>query len=132
LDRIQKDEPSAPEALLPLVYDELRKLAAGQMANEAPGHTLDATALVHEAYLRLVGPVGDRTFANRQISKPDRCSVSWPLDDFVKLCPVRPASCLNGDPEVDRPNKPSETGRIDTKGRSCPLTARSGARQGKM
>jgi RNA polymerase sigma factor (TIGR02999 family) len=41
--------------LLPLVYDELRKLAAARMAAEAPGHTLDATALVHEAYLRLVG-----------------------------------------------------------------------------
>jgi RNA polymerase sigma factor (TIGR02999 family) len=41
--------------LLPLVYDELRKLAAARMASEAPGHTLDATALVHEAYLRLVG-----------------------------------------------------------------------------
>jgi RNA polymerase sigma factor (TIGR02999 family) len=66
LDRIQKGEPSAAEALLPLVYEELRKLAAGHMANEAPGHTLDATALVHEAYLRLVGPAGDRTFAHRQ------------------------------------------------------------------
>src|SRR5262245_30295495 len=42
--------------LLPLVYGELRKLAAARMASEAPGHTLDATALVHEAYLRLVGP----------------------------------------------------------------------------
>src|SRR5438874_4356430 len=41
--------------LLPLVYDELRQLAAARMAAEAPGHTLDATALVHEAYLRLVG-----------------------------------------------------------------------------
>jgi RNA polymerase sigma factor (TIGR02999 family) len=41
--------------LLPLVYDELRKLAAARMAAEAPGHTLDSTALVHEAYLRLVG-----------------------------------------------------------------------------
>jgi RNA polymerase sigma factor (TIGR02999 family) len=66
LDRIRQGESSAAKALLPLVYDELRKLAAGHMANEAPGHTLDATALVHEAYLRLVGPVGDRTFANRQ------------------------------------------------------------------
>src|SRR5439155_14513306 len=46
----------------PLVYDELRKLAAARMAAEAPGHTLDATALVHEAYLRLVG---DQAFANR-------------------------------------------------------------------
>jgi RNA polymerase sigma factor (TIGR02999 family) len=46
----------AAAELLPLVYDELRKLAAARMAAEAPGHTLDATALVHEAYLRLVGP----------------------------------------------------------------------------
>jgi RNA polymerase sigma factor (TIGR02999 family) len=45
----------AAAELLPLVYDELRKLAAVRMAAEAPGHTLDATALVHEAYLRLVG-----------------------------------------------------------------------------
>lgn len=66
LSQVQRGEPSALEALLPLVYDELRKLAAGHMANEAPGHSLDATALVHEAYLRLVGPVGDRQFANRQ------------------------------------------------------------------
>jgi RNA polymerase sigma factor (TIGR02999 family) len=42
--------------LLPLVYEELRRLAAAHMAQEKPGHTLDATALVHEAYLRLVGP----------------------------------------------------------------------------
>jgi RNA polymerase sigma factor (TIGR02999 family) len=47
---------------LPLVYDELRKLAAQKLAQEKPGQTLDATALVHEAYLRLVG---DRQFANR-------------------------------------------------------------------
>ncbi len=48
--------------LLPLVYDELRKLAAARMASESPGHTLDATALVHEAYLRLVG---DQQFDSR-------------------------------------------------------------------
>src|SRR5262245_21284090 len=46
-------EPHAAENLLPLVYDELRKLAAARMAKEKPGHTLDATALVHEAYCRL-------------------------------------------------------------------------------
>jgi RNA polymerase sigma factor (TIGR02999 family) len=45
--------PYGAEQLLPLVYDELRRLAAAQLAREAPGHTLDATALVHEAYLRL-------------------------------------------------------------------------------
>lgn len=49
-------EPGAAARLWPLVYDELRRLAAAQMARETPGHTLDATALVHEAYLRLVGP----------------------------------------------------------------------------
>ena len=65
LSAIEEGDPHAAEQLLPLVYDELRKLAAGHMANEAPGHTLDATALVHEAYLRLVGPVGERSFANR-------------------------------------------------------------------
>jgi RNA polymerase sigma factor (TIGR02999 family) len=54
LERIQKGEPSAAEALLPLVYEELRKLAAQKMAQEKPGQTLQATALVHEAYLRLV------------------------------------------------------------------------------
>jgi RNA polymerase sigma factor (TIGR02999 family) len=54
LERIRKGEPSAAEALLPLVYDELRKLATQKMAQEKPGQTLQATALVHEAYLRLV------------------------------------------------------------------------------
>jgi RNA polymerase sigma factor (TIGR02999 family) len=54
LSAIQKDDPHAAEALLPLVYDELRKLAAHEMAREAPGQTLQATALVHEAYVRLV------------------------------------------------------------------------------
>src|SRR3954469_21490223 len=48
--------PRAAADLLPLVYDELRKLAAARMAAEAPGHTLQPTALVHEAYARLVGP----------------------------------------------------------------------------
>jgi RNA polymerase sigma factor (TIGR02999 family) len=54
LNRIQKGEPAAAEALLPLVYDELRKLATARLAGEAPGNTLEATALVHEAYVRLV------------------------------------------------------------------------------
>src|SRR5919199_6555955 len=48
-------DPKAATELLPLVYDELRKLAAARLAAESPGHTLDPTALVHEAYLRLVG-----------------------------------------------------------------------------
>lgn len=60
LAAIESGDPSASEALLPLVYQELRTLAARRMANEAAGHTFQATALVHEAYLRLVGPEGDR------------------------------------------------------------------------
>jgi RNA polymerase sigma factor (TIGR02999 family) len=59
LSEIESGDPSAAEKLLPLVYDELRKLAAARMAAESPGHTLSATALVHEAYLRMVVP-GDR------------------------------------------------------------------------
>jgi RNA polymerase sigma factor (TIGR02999 family) len=54
LDALARGDPRAAEQLLPLVYDELRRLAAAQMAREKPGQTLDATALVHEAYLRLV------------------------------------------------------------------------------
>ena len=56
LDAIDAGDPHAAEQLLPLVYDELRKLAAGHMANESPGHTLDATALVHEASVRTDWP----------------------------------------------------------------------------
>lgn len=55
LDRVQAGDPQAAEELLPLVYDELRRLAAARMANEAPGQTLQPTALVHEAWLRLGG-----------------------------------------------------------------------------
>src|SRR5437660_6704380 len=54
LDQIQQGEPHAAEQLLSLVYNELRKLAAHKLAQERPGQTLQATALVHEAYLRLV------------------------------------------------------------------------------
>jgi RNA polymerase sigma factor (TIGR02999 family) len=54
LSAIEQGDPSAAEQLLPLVYDELRKLAAQRLACEKPGQTLEATALVHEAYLRLV------------------------------------------------------------------------------
>lgn len=55
LDGIQQGDPKAAAELLPLVYEELRKLAAHQMAGQAPGQTLQPTALVHEAWLRLVG-----------------------------------------------------------------------------
>lgn len=54
LSQIEQGDPSAAEQLLPLVYEELRKLAAARLANEKPGQTLQATALVHDAYIRLV------------------------------------------------------------------------------
>ena len=62
LAAINAGDPRAASQLLPLVYDELRKLAAARMASERPDHSLNATALVHEAYLRLVG---DQQFENR-------------------------------------------------------------------
>jgi RNA polymerase sigma factor (TIGR02999 family) len=63
LEAVDRGDPQAAGRLLPLVYDELRRLAAQKLAHEKPGQTLDATALVHEAYLRLVG---DQAFANRR------------------------------------------------------------------
>ena len=63
LNAIGAGDAHAADQLLPLVYDELRRLAAAQIAKEKPGQTLDATALVHEAYLRLVG---DQSFADRR------------------------------------------------------------------
>jgi RNA polymerase sigma factor (TIGR02999 family) len=62
LDAANRGDRQAAAELLPLVYDELRKLAAAKMAGEKPGQTLDATALVHEAYLRLTGK---QTFESR-------------------------------------------------------------------
>jgi RNA polymerase sigma factor (TIGR02999 family) len=61
LDQIQQGDPNAAEQLLPVVYEELRKLAAQKLAQEAPGQTLQATALVHEAYLRLVASPGSKS-----------------------------------------------------------------------
>src|SRR5215472_14147886 len=65
LSAIEGGDPHAAEQLLPLVYQELRQLAARQLAREAPGQTLDATALVHEAYLRLVGQGPEPSWKNR-------------------------------------------------------------------
>ena len=65
LSQIESGDPSAAERLLPLVYDELRKLAAVRMAQEKPGQTLQATALVHDAYLRLVGNDREQRWDNR-------------------------------------------------------------------
>jgi RNA polymerase sigma factor (TIGR02999 family) len=65
LESAQRGDLKAAEELLPLVYDELRRLAAARMAQEAPGHTLQPTALVHEAWLRLAGKDAEAHFQNR-------------------------------------------------------------------
>ena len=63
LEAANRGDPKAADQLLPLVYDELRKLASARLAKEKPGQTLDATALVHEGYLRLLG---NQQFAGRR------------------------------------------------------------------
>jgi len=71
LSQIDAGDPRAAEQLLPLVYDELRKLAAARLAHEKPGQTLQATALVHEAYLRLLSrPDGEKV--RRRDGEPDQ------------------------------------------------------------
>src|SRR5262249_33046799 len=65
LNAIEQGDRQAAEQLLPLVYDELRRLAALQLAHDRPGETLNPTALAHEAYLRLVGDGGERRYQDR-------------------------------------------------------------------
>ena len=65
LNAVEAGEPKAADQLLPLVYEELRKLAVVRMANEKSGHTLQPTALVHEAWLKIAGE-GNENFANRR------------------------------------------------------------------
>jgi RNA polymerase sigma factor (TIGR02999 family) len=72
LSAMEQGDPHAAEELLPLVYDELRKLAASKLAREKPGQTLQATALVHEAYLRLVTPPKSSVPTD-----PDKGEVRW-------------------------------------------------------
>jgi RNA polymerase sigma factor (TIGR02999 family) len=66
LSNLARGQAAVANELLPLVYEELRKLAAQKIAQEAPGHSLQATALVHEAYLRLVGTDADRHWDGRR------------------------------------------------------------------
>ena len=81
LSAIEQGDPRAAEQLLPLVYDELRKLAAQKLAQEKPGQTLQATALVHEAYLRLVGggaaSFGWNSRGHFFGAAPRPCAASW-------------------------------------------------------
>src|SRR5215475_13625980 len=66
LSQIEQGDPQAAEKLLPLVYDELRKLAAVKLAQEKPGQTLQATALVHEAWLRLIDTAASTSYQGRE------------------------------------------------------------------
>ncbi len=66
LNQIEQGDASAPEQLLPLVYDELRRLAETRMAQEVAGQTLQATALVHEAYVRLAGSPTGKSYRDRR------------------------------------------------------------------
>ena len=81
LSAIEQGDPHAAEQLLPLVYDELRRLAAQRLAQEKPGQTLQATALVHEAYLRLVDaerrPGTGTAAATSSPPRPRPCAASW-------------------------------------------------------
>jgi hypothetical protein len=79
LSAMEPGDPTPASQLLPLVYDELRKLAAEQLAQESPGQTLQATALVHEAYLRLVAPAQAQRFNSRgQQTGRHRCVAARP------------------------------------------------------
>ena len=80
LHQIEQGDARAAEQLLPLVYDELRRLAAHKLAQERAGQTLQATALVHEAYLRLIGAtrIGAGTIAaTSSPQRPRPCAGSW-------------------------------------------------------
>jgi len=101
LSAIEQGDPHAAQQLLPLVYEELRRLAAAQLIREKSGQTLEATALVHEAYLRLVG---DQQFANRrhffgaaaqamrrilvESARRKQLALRLPLDDFEPAATV--------------------------------------------
>src|SRR5271167_2213204 len=82
LEKMQQGDPAAADRLLPLVYEELRKLAAARLAQEKPGQTLQATALVDEAYLRLVDRTAEQQWDCRGTSSPPLprpCGASWSI-----------------------------------------------------
>ena len=88
LESAQAGDRRAAAQLLPLVYDELRKLAAARMAAEAPGHTLDATALVHEAYLRLRRRSAvRRPWHTSSPPPPKPCGESWSITPALEWPP---------------------------------------------
>ena len=103
LSAIEQGDPQAAERLLPLVYDELRKLAAQRLAQEKPGQTLQATALVHEAYLRLVG--GEQRSATGTAA--------------ATSSPPRPRPCAASSSTTPAASRPASTAAAGG-GSSCP------------
>src|SRR5581483_10957352 len=96
LNAIEHGDAKAADELLPLVYEELRKLASYKMANEAPGQTLQPTALVHEAWLRLSGNQNQNGMAGAISSPPPprRCAASSLTRPAVKRLCVTGVSCI--------------------------------------
>ncbi len=97
LSRMESGDPTGADELLPLVYEELRQLARQKLANELPGQTLQATALVHEAYLRLVGGKNPSSWDGRAhfLHRPPKpCGGFW----WIKLAAEIPRN------EVEIPN----------------------------
>ena len=90
LSQIESGDPAAAEQLLPLVYDELRRLARARLGHEKPGQTLQATALVHEAYLRLVGQdsAKDKERGRQGDSETETNSISPRLPVSASPCPA--------------------------------------------
>ena len=85
LEAIQSGDPEAPAQLLPLVYEDLRRLAAHRLSGERPGQTLDPTALVHEAYLRLVGgQPGQQWESSRHFFAAAAQAMRWILVDSAR------------------------------------------------
>ena len=114
----RKRRPTAAGRLLPVVYDELRRLAAIKLSHEAPGQTLDATALVHEAFVRLVEADPDKAWDGRRHfsrRRPKPCAGSWSSGGFIGPGSVTSAAedrlSLTG-----RPGRPGAAVRRTTAG----------------
>src|SRR6478736_171854 len=107
LSQVESGDPAAAERLLPLVYDELRKLASARLAQEKPGQTLQATALVHEAYLRLVGPnqqVASWDSRGRRRGHAANSDRAGPREALPKT-PGRSRSCLSKNRTAPTPRR---------------------------
>ena len=104
LDRVQQGDPLAANELLPQVYDELRRLAARKMASEAPGQTLQPTALVHEAWLRLVGQDDPRFEGRAHFFAAAALLIGRDLSDRAPFLAIEAAACRQDASPVSGPS----------------------------